>query len=78
MLWRASTRAIEYSRPERSLAETPSSQRWPRSSGRSVTRGVIGNDFTRREMRPRLGSGSGPVASSASASWVSTYEIRSR
>ena len=30
--------------PERSLAETASSQRWARSSGRSVTRGVTGND----------------------------------
>ena len=26
-----------------------------------MTRGVTGNDLTRRDSRPRLGSGSGPV-----------------
>src|SRR5438552_14123197 len=56
LMWcRASTRAIAYSRPERSLVDTPSSQRCARSSGRKVTRGVIGNDLTRRDKRPRLG-----------------------
>ena len=63
----ASTRAIAYSRPERSLAETPSSQRWARSSGRSVTRGVIGNDCAPGATRGRGSArAAGPVACSAS------------
>ena len=44
----------------------------------SATRGVIGNDLTRRETRPRRGSGSGPSLASACAACVSTSEIRSR
>ena len=52
----------------------PSSQRCARSSGRSVTRGVTGKDFTRRDSRPRRGSGRAPVAVSASVSCVSTSD----
>ncbi len=42
MSCRANTRATAYNRPTRSLAVMLSNQRWPFSSGRSVTRGVIG------------------------------------
>ena len=61
-----------------SLVLTVSSQRCARSSGFSVMRGVTGKERTRRDTRPRPGSGSGPVDDSACAACVSTSETRSR
>jgi len=55
-----------------------SSQRCARSSGRSETRGITGNDRTRRDTRLERGVGSGPVDAAAMAAWCSTSEIRSR
>ncbi len=79
MQCRASTRAMAYSRPARSLVDTPRIQRCARSSGRSAMRGVNGKDFTRRDEPAAVAAaGSGPSGVRASVAWVSTSEIRSR
>ena len=75
---RASTRAMPYSRPVRSLALTERIQRCARSSGRSETRGVTGNERTRRDTRPDAAQAARRSACSVATSWVSISEMRSR
>jgi hypothetical protein len=61
ILWRASTRAMAYSRPVRSLALMDSSQRWRFFVGRSVHARRDGKLLTRRDTGRGCGSGRGPA-----------------